>query len=319
MNRTGIKDRVVWNVASQTLTFESPHGRPSSDGTVTLYDPRYDPDDTTHNPIVTGTATRTAVATVMSGAAGPGESDPRSVPITSGNMTAIASAVKVGDPLWLYDASSQPEHVEVVKLGATSLGVRDKLWNTYAAQASVFSAVMTSPAIPTAWIQSADNADVPDCYALWTYTVNGITYRDRTYFDVTRFAGQEVGPDRGEVLDEYPSMEKLLSDKRFVGYRRSALKDVDQLMRLRGIRSPQKLHGTESIQWLVGKCLAFKLACDGLHPQGVTVVEHKQTTEKEWESAQAQWLEGPLPVPLDEDDDGAYSSDDRAEIVGLLR
>lgn len=317
MNRTGIKDRIQYNVTGQTLSFEAPQGRPSADGTVSLYDSRHDPDDATYNPIVTGTATRTAIDVVTNGAAGPAESDPRNVPILAATITGLGTLLKPGICLWLTNASQESERIEVAKVGTSSIGSVEKLSYSYATGASVKSAEMTSPAIPAAWIQDEINL-CEDAYAVWTYTVGGVTYRSRSYFDVVREIVDNSIRDL-DLLDGFPELGRLLNAKERAGYIRAAQTDVDMLFRLRGY-SPNRVRGTEAYTWLIKKLIPLKAAQTGKKPGGIDHVTFLQAMTAEWEQAESQFLEGRLAVPYDAVEDDVIASEERdAFAVDLLR
>lgn len=316
MARTSIKDRVQYNVTGQTLTFDCPQGRPSADGTVTLYDGRYDPDDTTNNPIVTGTATRTAIDIAMNGAAGPDESNPRNIPVAAADMTSIASAIKVGQLLWLTSASKEKEQIEVAKYGSTSIGALDPLAYTYASGADVESAEVTSPAITAAWIQDEDNIG-SDYYAVWVYVVGGITYRSRSYFDVVREV-VETALREVDIADGFPDFMRVVAARERTGYIRDARRDVDMLFRLRGF-NPNRIRGTESYQWLERKLVPLKAAQNGRKPNGMSATEYLAVAEREYNLAATQFLEGKLPVPYDVTEDDVFDGERDACAVSLIK
>lgn len=313
MNRIGIKDRVQYNITSQTLTYYCPQGRPSADGTVTLYDGRYDPDDTAHNPIVTGTATRTAISVTMNGDAGPDESDPRNIPVSGANMTSISSLLKVGALLTLTNASNESEVVEVAKWGSASIGALDPLAVTYASGATVQSAELTSPAIPTAWIQDDLNIDA-DFRAEWSYTVGGVTYRPRSYFDVVREL-VDTSVRVVDVADAFPDVMRVLSKRERDGFIREAQREVDKLFRQRGYSRPDRLRGTEAYQSLVRDCVPWIMARSGRRPNGYpSTMDFIPVARDQWDQAAAQFLEGKLIVPLDQNDDDVNQAEE-AEVM----
>lgn len=316
MNRTGTKDRIQFDLAGQYLEYEAPQGRPDADGTVTLYDPRLDPDDS-DAVIVTGTATRRALAITMNGAAGPSESDPRNIPVLAADITSIAAVIDPGDFLWLESASHERERIEVLKIGAASIGARHPLQGSYASGATIRSAVMRSPAIPTAWIQDEDHL-LLDCWAKWVYAFDGRTYTVRSYFDVVReVPATEVTVDA--LLQVLPDLNtKLVKQEELRGFIREAQGEVDHMLVGRGLE-PTRLRGNEAVKRLVLKRAALLAAVNARKPNNRDPERFVDWAAGEWSQAAAAFTEGKLPIPYDSDEDDQLGGDRGKQVLALDR
>lgn len=308
MGAPGLKDKVQYNVTGQTLSFEAPQGRPSGDGTVTLYDRRYEQGDTANNPIVTGTATRASISTTLNGSAGASQSNPKTIP-----LTAIPAALNIGDFVWVTNASQQRERVRIAAIGASSVTAEDALEFDYASGATFESAVMTSPAITAAWIQDEDNI-IEDCYAVWVYAVDGVTYRTRTRFDVVREVIDWQVFD-SDLLARFPDLKRYRFEGRpdFQPQVQAAVAHVDAL--LEGIgRDPDRVRGNEMVKLLVALYTFVMLAGNGVHPPGVDRGDFFSERKEEWEKYEGLLLRGALKIPYDIDNDDVVQESERRTV-----
>lgn len=315
----GIKTQLVFERASQTLTLEARQGRPSSNGTVSLYDTRYARSNTDKNPIVTGTATRTAISTTVTAASGPSESNPKRITCTP------PAATKAGDFLLLTDivnASEAPERIRVAGVGATYIDSAYDLGREYSTGALIESAVMTSPAVPTAWVENETNLG-EDYEAAWTYTVGGVTYVETTYWDLVRYV-YESSVKTLDVLDRYPDLSRFKfassPEDGFAPVIRAAQRDVDALIYGMGL-NPHRMRGNEFLKYVVLIRTAMLIADNDIKPPGrTTPPEFYQRRKEEWDETCTRILEGKVKLPYDDDNDGVIDDDDRnASSIDLIR
>lgn len=309
----GVKDKVRFNEANQTLTFEAPEGRPSADGTVTFYDPRYKRGET-GSQINTGIATRKSVSTTLNGAAGPSQSDPTNVP-----LTAVPAALRIGDYVWITHAtSSVRERVQIAALGASSVKVAWDLVNDYASGAAFESAEMTSPAIDSTWI-AVENNIIEDVEAEWVYTYDGKTRRHTTRFDVVRELVDFTPPEEA-LFDRYPDMRNFTfrsAKTNLNQLRKVAVRDVDAILRGRGL-DPDRLRGNETVQHMVELRWAVIAADNALAPNNRDKGDFYQARLDEWTLMSNLVLNGKLKLPYDVDHNGAVTGDERAVTVRRL-
>lgn len=301
----GIKAQLVFERASQTLTFEARQGRPSSNGTVSLYDTRYARSNTDKNPIVTGTATRTAISTTVTAASGPSESNPKRITCTP------PAATKAGDFLLLTDivnASEAPERIRVAGVGGAYIDSVYDLARDYSTGALIESALMTSPAVSTAWVSEQNNLG-SDYEAEWTYTVGGVTYVETSYWDLVRYiAESSVKPL--DVLDRYPGFSQFLTVIDMEAYIRAAQREVDAVLHGLG-KIPHRLRGNEFIKHLVIVRTCLCIADSDVKPPGKTSLSEFYTRRlQDWDEARTQLLDGSVKIPYDADEDGVIDDND---------
>jgi hypothetical protein len=315
MNRVGFKDKVVYLKGSaQALTFECPEGRPSADGTVTIYDSRYERTDTSNNPIVTGAATRKAVETAVSSASGASQSNPKRV-----NCTPPA-ALAVGDFVLLANAAGQSERVEVAAIAGAYFDAAHDLAFDYTTADTIKSAVLTSPAIPTTFTDEDENLG-EDYEALWVYVVVASTYARTTRWDLVREA-PETSVFDSDLLERFPDLKLFAfasSPSTFAPFIRSAQRDVDAML-ISLNRDPDKLRGNELVKYLVALGALYQAAMNGVHPNGVSESDNFERRKAEWERWSNLLLGGSLKIPYDTDESGVVSdSKRRTTSIQLIR
>lgn len=309
----GIKDKVQFNVTGRTLSFEAPQGRPSADGTVALYDPRYRQDDAVHNPIgASGTATRRAISTTLTAAAGASQTNPKNVPVVP------PAPLAVGDYVLLTNDSGQVERGEIVAKAAATVTLRDPLEYDYATGATFESAVMDSPAIDATWLSVITNI-VEDCYAIWTYAVAGKTYRVRTYFDVVREIASWTIPD-SLLYERYPDLRRWKFEDRvtFEGLKQAAIRDVDATIVEVG-RDPDRCRGSETMARLVELRFWVIAAENGFHPIGREIADFLDERDRAWAADRNSVLNGTLKVPYDVNHDDVIEQSERRTTHRRLR
>jgi hypothetical protein len=303
----GINQRVLFETASQRIRIAIKEGVPTGTVTVALYDPRYEFTDTARNPIVSGSATTIYFDCTLSGAAGPGESDPRNVPVDA--MDSYGE-VMIGDEIIMENSYHQQERVTIAKWGTTSFGVADPLVWTYAHNDTAKSAMYKSPVIPTAWVSDINNLG-RDYIAQWTYTVDQITYVTRSRFDLTREI-QDTSVEDSVLLQRFPDLKRFAFKRAPDGYLpliKAAQRDVDALMWQRGF-DPNLLRSNERLQFLVEKRAHLLIAENGIAPSGRDVEEYVRSRREEWEDLATQVTEAWLKIPYDTNNDGLANDDD---------
>ncbi len=309
----GTREVLEFGVASQLLAFEAPQGRPSGSGTVSIYDPRSSP-TASPNPLVNaGTATLNSVTTTLNGSVNPLSSDPTSIPLAS------TTGILVGDHLWLTNAAGETEQIEVLGVTAAVVFSCWPVTLTHITGALCVSSKMTSPALSTAWVSDVANLDA-DFYAIWSYTVAGISYRARTSFDLCRAAPQFRALS-ARVFERWPGLKKFAFPDHPGGFEqiaRAAFRDVANLLRLRGI-DPAKFRGGYDLQdWLAEVRLSLLLAENGVSPNKRDIERFVDARTAEWGDLLAQFTNGVIPVPYDGDDNDQISDGERGAMLITL-
>lgn len=201
---------VLYGVASQTLTFDAPEGRPSS---VTSVDVRAwnATDDASDEFSLTG-AVETNPNTTLDGAAGASQSNPRNLPLTA------TTGITPGRTFLVTGAASLKEWVEVESVtSADSITARHPLHNDYATGAAFVSTRITA-SVDDTW--AADESNIletganPMYRVRWVYVVGGITYVADTYFNLVRY-GARHGVTPQDVEASHPGwLSALPTDHR---------------------------------------------------------------------------------------------------------
>jgi hypothetical protein len=296
--------RLRFATTGQRVVLDCPHGRPDASPvpTVTVYDPRHDP-DTAEGVIVAQTnAPLRAVDVTTNGPAGPTEADPRRVPLAAATMATIAASVHVGDCLWLEGASQQREQIQVARIGSDHVGAVDKLAHTYATGAKVQSAVLSSPAIPDAFVNDEANLG-RGYYAEFAYSEDGEPHYLRRRFDVVREIGECLVTAQ-TLLERHPEIARKLGPGRrdCAGYLRAAERDVDALMRAIGI-DPALVRSNEDRSRLVELRTLQLMAEDGITPGGRDPEAFAAERRAEYETMANLALGGKLSLPYDANED----------------
>lgn len=316
-NRHGLKDKVRYNLTGQTLTFEAPEGRPTANGEVRIYDPRYSMEDTTKNPVAmtasSVTATRSS-ATATVGAAG-----------AAAAQKTIACTPhadwKVGDWVWVTAAASgRKTRVQIAQKQSGAIVTADDLPFALVQADTIESALLTSPTFTSAFITDEQNI-AEDYFVEWIYAVAGITYYARRFFDVVR---EIINFDITDewLLERHPGLMRLEYKRQpgtFEPQRRAAQRNVER--HIIGVgKDPDRYRGTEIMRELVGLQVVCVLAWDGNKPNGVPWRDYATHAEEEYSSAFEQLTGNTLRVPYDRNHDDALTSAERNEcVVDLLR
>lgn len=182
-----VRDHVqelLHGLAGQSLTLIAPEGRPSSVTSVVVVEATND-DDGQAVACTTGSASISSVNTTLAAAAGPSQSDPTLIELTS------ATGIEPGEPYLLVDADGETEEVILGRLDGTDGYTRVPLLNDYPSGAA-FQSAMMSIGIDSTWVAEKNNltdgaATSARYRAIWTYVVNSVTHRRATSFDLVRY------------------------------------------------------------------------------------------------------------------------------------
>lgn len=172
-------DELIWGVTGQTLSTRFKLGRPTSAMFSAFRS--YMNDDAVAE--FSGTATQDSVNTTLSASAGPSQSDPQNIPLTS--TTGIVTGVK-----YLLSLNSVQQWIEPVEVGSNYVRNRYPLQADYTSAATFQGAQLTA-AVPDSWAADRSKiSDLSDTYQdfrmKWTVVYGGSTYVVYTYFDLVR-------------------------------------------------------------------------------------------------------------------------------------
>lgn len=316
MNTAGFKDQLRFEVAGQTLAFEARQGRPSANGTVTLYDSRYARTDASKNPIVTGAATRKVVDTTVTTASGASQSNPKRV------FCVPPAALLLGDFVILTNAALQSERVKVVAItSGASFDVDHDLAFDYAIGATIQSAVMTSPAVPTPW--ASDVTNLGESFdAVWSYTVGGIACIETSRWDLVREVLEDGVPD-SYLYDRFPDLRRFQFRDQpgtFQPQVRAAQRDVEALLRACNLK-PHRLRANEKVRHLVELRTLVIIADNAVKPPGSEAESYFGRKNDEWERQENLALSGTLKFEYDDNEDGVLSAAEREsfQVLDLIR
>ncbi len=171
---------LTYGLLAQTLEVMCRTGRPSS-ATFEVFR-QFALDEST--PEFSGSATVDTPNTTLSAAAGPAQSDPQRIPLTS-------TAGLVGGKRYLVAQNALQEWVDLVEIGSGYARAASPLQNDFTAGAT-FQSTHLSAAVDATFIQNISNLSdtidtTPDYRVVWTITVGGVVLPTvYTYFDVVR-------------------------------------------------------------------------------------------------------------------------------------
>lgn len=177
---------ILYGVASQSLVFDAPEGRPSSVTSVKIipYDAG-DDDDTEWSPT---TAVETGPSTTIDAASGYGQTDPRVLYVAATTNAAV-------DRTYLVTAADgAKEWFTVAEIDSGNyLLAQHPLHNAYASADTVQSTRITATVDDT-WAAAKENlrddaGPNPHYRVRWVYVVGGATYARDSYFNLVRYAG----------------------------------------------------------------------------------------------------------------------------------
>lgn len=312
MSAPAQKDQVLFGAVGATLSFEAAQGRPFADGSVTLVDPR-EAVGSSARTVVTGTASRKAVSTTLTAAAGAAQTDPRNVPCVP------PAVLSVGDYVWLTNVANQRERRRVIAKATASITVDDPLVWDYATGATLDSAVMTSPAVPTVWAADEDNV-VDDLEAVWTYTVAGVSYTVVTRWDLVREV-LDLWISDADILERFPDARRFRfasSPDSFEPQIRAGQKMVLSFLAGREL-DPDRLRGSELVRYLVVLATLVVLADNAVHPNKADTQTYYERRLAEYNGALNDITSGRLKIPYDADEDGVLDDDEREFVQPMLR
>lgn len=171
---------LTFDVLSQQIELLVRNGRPTS-ATFEVFT-QYSGDDV--DPEFSGACTVDTPNTTLSGSAGPAQSDPNRLPLTS--SAGLVTQTKK----YLVSQNGLQEWVELVEVGTGYARARHPLQNNYTAGATVQSTYVFA-AVDATFIQDSDSLSdlidtTPDYRVKWTISVSGATVVAYSFFDVVR-------------------------------------------------------------------------------------------------------------------------------------
>lgn len=171
---------------TQYFVLDCEDGRPSSIVDVQVWSTDAS-DISTEEPATTGSASiESSPNTTLSAAAGPSQSDPTALTLTSGSNVTIGRRY-----LLTEDGTGVHEMVEVASASGTSIKLRQPLKNDYSS-GSTFQSCRATIQVSTTWSSDESNITAnwspnPGYRLKWTVVINGQTAFYTRYADLCRY------------------------------------------------------------------------------------------------------------------------------------
>ena len=193
---------ITFGVASQTVYFDAPEGRPSAVTSVEVF-PWDMSDDSTAETAVGAGSVESDPATTIDAASGYGESDARRLNVAA---TTGAAAERVYLVTRASDGMHERFEVESIDSGDWLIA-KHPLHNAYVSGDAVQSTRIQAT-VDSTWVADISNLMSPESIGgnpmyrvRWVYVVNSITHVADTYFNLVRYAGAHgVLPQDMEVM-----------------------------------------------------------------------------------------------------------------------
>jgi hypothetical protein len=204
---------ILFGVASQTLFFDAPEGRPSA-ATVAVYEDSQGSTGTAE-AATTGDVSVDSYSTTFSAASGDGEVDP-----TELNLTTVTGMNRGQVYLVISITTGHREMVEISHIDTVNVKAYAKtpLLNAYATNDTVQS-VRMSVTVDTTWASDVSNLSDPLCPSQrhrveWSYTADSTPRRAAGWFDLIRLSTvHSVTPP--DVDGRFPGwLDRLPTDDR---------------------------------------------------------------------------------------------------------
>lgn len=192
---------IVYNVTGQTIEFYPPEwaeGVPVAAATYKVWRGGESMDNT---PEFSGTATADAVDTTFDGAAGFGQTNRKTCPLTSTANVVLGAFYRVGNAL------SQAELVEVGAIAAgVSVTARNDLQRDYVST-DTFKGLKQTITLDSTFLQTEANINaLIDPWKIeWIYTINSVQRQHMTFFDLVRVAKQH-NVQAEDLYDVWPDL-----------------------------------------------------------------------------------------------------------------
>lgn len=255
---------IVYGVTGQTLRHRVRTGRPTS-ATFAVYADDAGDDDTAE---FSGTATVDAVATTTAAAAGPGQTDPTLIEVTS-------AASIVAGRLYLISDDGQREWVCVVEIDGTDVYASAPLVNAYASGASFEGCDLTA-AVDGTWVADSNNLSDPrtpdPAYRVqWTIAIAGATRVELTFFDLVRggighgITMHDVEARLWNVLEDIPVAHRGDQGQRIID---AAWEDVQGLLAGQRVNDAS-IRDAALVDQLLLKQIRLTFAINGFAPRGM--------------------------------------------------
>lgn len=179
---------IYFGVTDQLVYFDAPEGRPSSVTSIEVQN-WYAGDDATAESATGSASVEANPNTTLDASAGPGESDPRNIPV------AATTGVAVGRRYLLTSvANGLKEWIDVESfVSADKIGAKHPLINTYASSDTLQSTRIQAT-VDSTWVADLANLDSSSganaMYRVrWVYVVSSVTYVAESYFNLVRYIG----------------------------------------------------------------------------------------------------------------------------------
>ncbi len=315
---------LILGLAGQVLAYDVPEGRPSS-VTCALYDPSLREDDT-QNPVnnpggaalsATASTINTTLATLAAGAAA---TNPRMVTLAS------LTGVEVGSVALITNAAGQKEEVRVASFGSSSgqIILERALVYDYAITTSTFVGLRVNYALAaslfasTGWL--GDEAHIARSYGVrWAYTVASVDYVRWTYAHLVRraptpTAARELAAHLPHLRDMEPTSQQdggatVMAEAEWMVQTKLEASGID----------PATLRGNGARALLVKLQTKVLLGEQG-RLEGRSAEDALRHASEEFERFFARCTDGRSGVPVDANQDGALTDDEReADAPGLYR
>lgn len=270
--------KILYSITSQSLTFDTKEGRPSS-ATFKVYGAGSDDSATVE---FQGSCSVDSVNTTTSGAAGFAQSNRKAILLTS------TASVNIGQEYLLTNAAGETEWVEPVAFTSYAVTSRYPLLNDYASGAT-FVGVRLSAAVTDSWAAddgnlSDDGSGNPGYRVLWSYTAGGLVRNAYTFADLIRVPG---GHDitLNDLEPYFPQLRQTLG-RDFRGaaekYLTNAYSNFKLDLKSIGVDEDGVLDRFV-VNELVRRRALYDLAMAGYHPSQVSYGEWLDTWKAEYQ------------------------------------
>lgn len=270
---------LIYNVTGKTLPLRVLQGRASANPTVECY---HVTESDEADARWSATATREAVDTTVSAAAGKSETNPREIQL------ADVSSITRGR-LYLVAEESRQEWVEVTEILSDRVRVRHALQNDYSTSAT-FQSTYIDVTVDATWIADEQNIDdhatpYPEWRLRWPVTVGGTTETYYTWFRVVRVPSR-LQVTLADLAARFPEVVHLIPPDE-QGDRAQKVLDA-AARRFRADLAQRGIGDTgvgESFLLDEALTLAALLTCaeNGWHPKNIPAIDYLDYTERRYE------------------------------------
>lgn len=269
---------LLYNVTGQLLELRFPLGRPTS-ATFSVMRAWADDDATAE---FSGAGTVDTVNTTSSAAAGPAQSDPQRIPLTS------TAGITTGRR-YVISANGLQESVQPLEVGTGYVRVRTPLQNDYASGATFVGTTITAAVDGTFIADRSKLSDLsdtfPDYRVRWSIVYAGATYPLYSFFDVVR-AQISHDVDISDINERAPGLHTSLPTEYRADDGRTLPDAAWRVVRARMVTigvDPNSIRDDEVIDELVIRAALQVLAEGGWAPKGLEVTDYIEVTTKNFD------------------------------------